>query len=162
DRPHARPLPDRPAGQAAEGVPDPDGVLGRRPVRAGHRARGGQPAARAPEARQPAVPRRHPGPGPDSARDAARRCQRFGFGGRGQSRFVVFFGTWLSETSDLKAEPAGVNANAKDVSAKPLPQLTAVDEAVTEPSSSAVDGVLSSAGALDYQVGLDQTGRLAD
>ena len=82
--------------------------------------------------------------------------------GPGQSRLVVFFASWLSETSDLKAELAGLNAYAKAASAGHLPQLTAVDEAVTEPSSSAVDGVLSSAGALDYQVGLDQTGRLAD
>ena len=82
--------------------------------------------------------------------------------GPGQSRLVVFFASWLSETSDLKAELAGLNAYAKAAPATHLPQLTAVDEAVTEPSSSAVDGVLSSVGALDYQVGLDQTGRLAD
>jgi hypothetical protein len=82
--------------------------------------------------------------------------------GPGQSRLVVFFASWLSETSDLKAQLAGLNAYAKAASAKHLPQLTAVDEAATEPSPSAVDGVLSSVGALDYPVGLDQTGRLAD
>ncbi len=53
DRPHARAVRHRSAGQAAEGLPDPDGVLERHPVRAGPGHRGGEPAAQPPEAEEP-------------------------------------------------------------------------------------------------------------
>ena len=58
DRPHARAVRHRLPGQAAEALPDPDGVLERLPVRpgAGHRDR--RAAARPPEAVQPGVARR--------------------------------------------------------------------------------------------------------
>jgi cytochrome oxidase Cu insertion factor (SCO1/SenC/PrrC family) len=82
--------------------------------------------------------------------------------GPGQSRLVVFFATWLSETSDLSTELAGLNAYAKDAAGKHLPALTAVDEAATEPSAAAVSTYLHQAGPLSYPVALDETGRLAD
>jgi len=82
--------------------------------------------------------------------------------GPGQPRLVVFFATWLTETSNLKAELAGLDAYAKDAAARHLPALTAVDETVTEPSVQAVRSYLGQVGPLDYPVGLDETGRVAD
>jgi len=80
----------------------------------------------------------------------------------GKPRLVVFFATWLSETSDLKAELTGLNGYVRYAAAHHLPALTAVDETVTEPSVSAVRSYLGSVGTLDYPVALDQSGRLAD
>ncbi len=82
--------------------------------------------------------------------------------GPGQARLVVFFTTWLTEVSDLKAELASLNSYAKFAAGKQFPALTAVDETVTEPSVSAVTTYLSHAGPLDYPVAMDTTGRLAD
>jgi cytochrome oxidase Cu insertion factor (SCO1/SenC/PrrC family) len=82
--------------------------------------------------------------------------------GPGKPRLVVFLATWLAETSDLKAELTGLNAYAKAAAKDHLPALTAVDETATEPSAAAVRAFLGQAGKLDYPVGLDKTGRLAD
>ena len=60
DRPHPRAVRDRPAGQAAEGLPDPDGVLERHPVRPGDRDRGVLAAAGPPQAVEHRIPRRRP------------------------------------------------------------------------------------------------------
>ena len=82
--------------------------------------------------------------------------------GPGKARLVVFFATWLSETSDLGTELTGLNAYAKDAASKHLPALTAVDEAVTEPSDASVNSYLHQLRPLSYPVALDETGRLAD
>ena len=82
--------------------------------------------------------------------------------GPGKARLVVFFATWLTETSNLKAELATLNAYAKDAASRHLPPLTAVDETVTEPSAVAVRDYLSQAGPLNFPVGMDETGRVAD
>jgi cytochrome oxidase Cu insertion factor (SCO1/SenC/PrrC family) len=82
--------------------------------------------------------------------------------GPGQARLVVFFATWLSETSDLNSELTSLNGYAKAAASKHLPALTAVDETVTEPSASAVTRYLHQLGKLSYPVGLDETGRVAD
>jgi cytochrome oxidase Cu insertion factor (SCO1/SenC/PrrC family) len=82
--------------------------------------------------------------------------------GPGQARLVVFFATWLSETSDLNSELTGLNAYAKAAASKHLPALTAVDETVTEPSTAAVTSYLRQLGPLSYPVALDETGRVAD
>jgi cytochrome oxidase Cu insertion factor (SCO1/SenC/PrrC family) len=82
--------------------------------------------------------------------------------GPGQPRLVAFFATWLTETSDLKAELATLNAYAKAAPARHLPALTAVDEEVTEASKATAAGYLSRLGPLAYPIALDQTGRLAD
>ena len=76
--------------------------------------------------------------------------------GPGKAHLVVFFASWLSETSDLKAQLAALNGYAKQAG---LPSLVAVDEAVTEPSPDSVKPYLS---GLNYPVGLDTTGRVAD
>jgi cytochrome oxidase Cu insertion factor (SCO1/SenC/PrrC family) len=82
--------------------------------------------------------------------------------GPGQPRLVVFFATWLSETSDFKAEMTGLNAYVKAAPARHLPPLTAVDETVTEASAAGVKTTLRGLGTLSYPVGLDETGRVAD
>jgi cytochrome oxidase Cu insertion factor (SCO1/SenC/PrrC family) len=82
--------------------------------------------------------------------------------GPGQRRLVVFFATWLTETSDLSAELTGLNAYVKVEAGQRLPALTAVDETVTEPSVAAVNDYLDKLGPLTYQVALDKNGRVAD
>ena len=82
--------------------------------------------------------------------------------GPGKPRLVVFFATWLTETSDLSAELAGLNAYAKAAAGRHLPALTAVDETVTEPSAASVSDYLATLGPLSYQVALDKSGRVAD
>jgi cytochrome oxidase Cu insertion factor (SCO1/SenC/PrrC family) len=83
--------------------------------------------------------------------------------GPGRPHLLVFFATWLSETSDLRAELTGLNAYAQAATRSGLPQLTAVDEAVSEPSPGSAQAYLSRLGQpLDYPVALDSTGRLAD
>jgi cytochrome oxidase Cu insertion factor (SCO1/SenC/PrrC family) len=82
--------------------------------------------------------------------------------GPGQARLVVFFATWLTETSDLNSELTGLNAYAKAAASKHLPALTAVDETVTEPSAAAVTSYLHQLGPLSYPVAIDETGRVAD
>ena len=81
----------------------------------------------------------------------------------GQPRLVMFFATWLSETSDLRGQLAALNAYAQAAKRSGLPPLVAVDEEVSEPSSGAVRAYLQQLGQpLDYPVALDTTGRLAD
>ena len=82
--------------------------------------------------------------------------------GPGQPRLVVFFATWLTETSDLKSELMNLNAYAKAAAGKHLPALTAIDETVTEPSPTAVNSYLHQLGPLSYPVALDESGRVAD
>ena len=82
--------------------------------------------------------------------------------GPGKARLVVFFATWLTETSDLNSELTSLNAYAKAAASKHLPALTAVDETVTEPSAAAVTNYLHQLGPLSYPVALDETGQVAD
>ena len=82
--------------------------------------------------------------------------------GPGKPRLVVFFATWLSQTSDLKAELTTLDSYAASAAKKHLPALTAVDETATEPSAQAVRAYLGQVGPLSYPVALDQTGRVAD
>jgi cytochrome oxidase Cu insertion factor (SCO1/SenC/PrrC family) len=79
-----------------------------------------------------------------------------------QARLVVFFATWLDYVSDLKSELGSLNSYAAYAAAHHLPPVTAVDEASIEPSAQAVRSYLASAGTLNYPVGLDTTGRVAD
>ncbi len=83
--------------------------------------------------------------------------------GPGQPHLVMFFATWLAETSDLRAHLLALNGYAHAARRGRLPGLVAVDEAATEPSATAVAGYLKGLGtSLAYPVGLDTTGRLAD
>jgi hypothetical protein len=83
--------------------------------------------------------------------------------GPGKPRLVVFFATWLTETTNLRAELLALNGYAQDAKRRGLPALTAVDEAVIEPSVATVHGYLAGLGQpLQYPVALDETGRVAD
>jgi cytochrome oxidase Cu insertion factor (SCO1/SenC/PrrC family) len=83
--------------------------------------------------------------------------------GPGRARLVVFFASWLDETSDLAAELTGLNAYVRAAAGGRLPGLVALDEAVTEPSPNPVHSFLAGLHTpLSYPVGLDTTGRIAD
>jgi hypothetical protein len=75
----------------------------------------------------------------------------------------VFFATWLTETSDLRAQLLALNGYARAARQDGLPALTAVDETVIEPGVAAVRSYLAGLGQpVEYPVALDETGRLAD
>jgi cytochrome oxidase Cu insertion factor (SCO1/SenC/PrrC family) len=83
--------------------------------------------------------------------------------GPGRPHLLVFFATWLSETSSLGAELTALGAYARKEGPDGLPQLVAVDEAVTEPSPDSARTFLAGLGRpLGYPVVLDTTGRVAD
>jgi cytochrome oxidase Cu insertion factor (SCO1/SenC/PrrC family) len=83
--------------------------------------------------------------------------------GPGKPRLVVFFATWLTQTSDLRARLLALNSYALAARRGGLPALTAVDETVIEPGTAAVRRYLAGLGEpLRYPVGLDLTGRVAD
>jgi cytochrome oxidase Cu insertion factor (SCO1/SenC/PrrC family) len=82
--------------------------------------------------------------------------------GPGKPHLVVFFATWLAETSDLRARLLGLGQYARTARAGGLPGLVAVDEEAAESSLASVRAYLASIGPLGYPVALDETGRLAD
>jgi hypothetical protein len=83
--------------------------------------------------------------------------------GPGKAHLVLFYATWLTETSDLRAQLLALNKYSAAAGSSQLPPLVAVDEGVTEPSPDAARTYLARLGGkLDYPVGLDTTGRLAD
>jgi cytochrome oxidase Cu insertion factor (SCO1/SenC/PrrC family) len=83
--------------------------------------------------------------------------------GPGEPHLVLFYATWLTETSDLRAQLLALNDYARAARGGRLPALTAVDEAVTEPSAGAAGAYLRGLGQpLGFPVALDPTGRLAD
>lgn len=82
--------------------------------------------------------------------------------GPGRAHLVVFFATWLAETSDLRSHLLGLNRYARAARQARLPGLVAVDEMATEPSATAVTGYLRRLGPMDYPVAADTAGRLAD
>jgi cytochrome oxidase Cu insertion factor (SCO1/SenC/PrrC family) len=83
--------------------------------------------------------------------------------GTGHAHLVVFFATWLAETSDLRSHLLAMNGYVKAARRGGLPPLVAVDEAATEPSPRAAAAYLKTLGApLSYPVAQDASGRLAD
>ena len=83
--------------------------------------------------------------------------------GPGRPRLLVFFATWLTETSDLRARLTALRQYARAARRGKLPRLVAVDEAATEPSPDAARTYLRQLGRpLGYPVALDTAGRLAD
>ena len=83
--------------------------------------------------------------------------------GPGQPRLVMFFATWVAETSDLRAHLLALNGYARAARHGRLPGLVAVDEQTTEPSPGAAAAYLKGLGApLRYPVAADVSGRLAD
>ena len=83
--------------------------------------------------------------------------------GPGHAHLVMFFATWLAETSGLRSHLLALNRYAAAARRGRLPGLVAVDEAATEPSAGVVSAYLKSLGGpLDYPVAADTAGRLAD
>jgi hypothetical protein len=83
--------------------------------------------------------------------------------GPGRPHLVLFFATWLAETSDLRARLIALGRYARAARHGKLPQLVAVDEAATEPAPGAARSYLQRLGhPLGYPVALDPVGRLAD
>jgi len=82
--------------------------------------------------------------------------------GPGRPHLVLFFATWLTETSGLRAQLTALGRYARIARHGTLPQLVAVDEVATEPSPGAAYSYLQRLGHLGYPVALDTTGRLAD
>jgi cytochrome oxidase Cu insertion factor (SCO1/SenC/PrrC family) len=83
--------------------------------------------------------------------------------GPGAPHLVMFFATWLNETSDLQLELTGLDQYVQTAHADGLPSLTGVDEESSEPSLATVSNFIARLhGALTYPVALDETGRLAD
>jgi len=83
--------------------------------------------------------------------------------GPGQPRLVMFFATWVAETSDLSGQLLALNEYARAARHGRLPGLVAVDEGTAEPSPGAAAAYLKGLGKpLAYPVAVDTTGRLAD
>jgi len=83
--------------------------------------------------------------------------------GPGTAHLVMFFATWLDQTSDLRARLLRLREYARAAAGAGLPPLVAVDEEAAEPSPSAIRDYLARIGKpLGYPVALDPTGRLAD
>jgi len=83
--------------------------------------------------------------------------------GPSRARLVVFFATWLDEISPLRSRLLSLNGYVRAGRHGALPALTAIDEAVTEPSPGTARTYLAHLrGSLSYPVGLDTTGRIAD
>lgn len=78
-------------------------------------------------------------------------------------RLYLFFTTWLTETTDLRARLEALNRYEALAKARGLPELTAVDEASVEPSRAALPGLLHSLPRpLAYPVLKDSSGRVGD
>jgi hypothetical protein len=56
---------------------------------------------------------------------------------------VLFFATWLAETSDLRAQLTAVSVYARAAQRDKLPPLVAVDNATSEPSPAAARTLLA-------------------
>lgn len=83
--------------------------------------------------------------------------------GPGRPHLLMFFATWLQETSGLRGQLTALGQYAQAARAGGLPPLAAVDEAGTEPSpGAAADFVRGLGSPLPYPVALDATGQLAD
>ncbi len=78
-------------------------------------------------------------------------------------QLLVFFATWLRETSNLSGELESIGAYQRLAKAGRLPRLTAVDEGSVEPSPAALGSFLAALPhPLVFGVGIDRSGRVAD
>jgi cytochrome oxidase Cu insertion factor (SCO1/SenC/PrrC family) len=83
--------------------------------------------------------------------------------GAGRPHLLVFFATWLQETSDLRGQLTALGQYAQAAPRDGLPPLAAIDQAGTEPSpNAAADFVRGLGSPLPYPVAVDETGQLAD
>lgn len=79
------------------------------------------------------------------------------------ARLLMFFASWVSQTSNLAAQLQSLNRYQSAAAAGALPPLTAVDEGSVEPSPGALPRLLHRLRhPLTYPVAIDKTGRIAD
>ena len=84
-------------------------------------------------------------------------------GTRSGPQLLMFFATWLSETSDLSGQLESIGGYQRLATAGRLPRLTAVDEGSIEPSPGALASFLHTLPQpLAFDVGIDRSGRVAD
>ncbi|HTW06946.1 MAG TPA: SCO family protein, partial [Acidimicrobiales bacterium] len=83
--------------------------------------------------------------------------------GPGAPRLVLFFATWNKEDTSLAGQLDQLDSYEASAHEEGLPALTAVDEATTEPSATALHAFLSQLpSSLDYPVAIDKSGRVGD
>ncbi len=83
--------------------------------------------------------------------------------GPAHPHLVVFFDTWLAQTSNLTAELEALNSYAARAKARGWPSLVAVDEAPVEAGPGALTALLRRLPVpLSYPVVVDTTGAVAD
>ena len=82
--------------------------------------------------------------------------------GPGHARIVLFFATWDRQILGLSGGLEGLKRYQSLALRKGLPQLTAVDEGSVEPPGALASFMKTLPSSLNYPVGVDTTGRLAD
>ena len=84
--------------------------------------------------------------------------------GPGRSpRLMLFFATWDREVTSLAGQLQRLNNYQSSAARAKLPDLTAVDEGIVEPSPDALPSFLGGLGQkLSYPVAVDGDGRVAD
>ena len=83
--------------------------------------------------------------------------------GPGHPYLLVFFATWVSESTNLTAELLALNRYQAIARARGWPTVVAIDETLTETNPAALPALLHRIGGkLDYPVVEDRGGRLAD
>jgi cytochrome c biogenesis protein CcmG/thiol:disulfide interchange protein DsbE len=92
---------------------------------------------------------------------------RAGGGGRvklgpGRARMVLFFATWDRQITGLAGGLEGLKRYQSLALRDGLPQLTSIDEGSVEPRGALSSFVKSLRSRLNYPVGVDTSGRLAD
>jgi cytochrome oxidase Cu insertion factor (SCO1/SenC/PrrC family) len=76
---------------------------------------------------------------------------------------VLFFDTWETEVSDLRAQLQALNTYQATAKKDSLPPLVAIDEGKVEPSPAALPRMLRSLpNRITYPVAVDASGRVAD
>ncbi len=83
--------------------------------------------------------------------------------GSGHPHLLVFFATWVRETSDLSANLEMLNQYQGIAKKNHWPSVIAIDEAPTEPSGHALPSYLATLPSpLQFPVAIDATGQVAD
>jgi cytochrome oxidase Cu insertion factor (SCO1/SenC/PrrC family)/thiol-disulfide isomerase/thioredoxin len=82
--------------------------------------------------------------------------------GPGHARIVLFFATWDRQILGLSGGLEGLKRYQSLARRRRLPQLTAVDEGSVEPHGALASFMKTLPSNLNYPVGIDTTGRLAD
>jgi cytochrome oxidase Cu insertion factor (SCO1/SenC/PrrC family)/thiol-disulfide isomerase/thioredoxin len=83
--------------------------------------------------------------------------------GPGKPHLYLFFDTWDTQTTSISGQMEKLNSYAQQEKPKGLPSLMAVDEGTVEPNAGALPRFLKQLPTqLDYPVGTDTTGQIAD